>query len=379
MEDEDVDIVIVITRPNKTDWNRLLDIGQAGLDVLGWVPGVGEAADLVNAGISAARGNYLEAGLSLVSLIPGAGDAIGKGAKFALNAQDPKVAKLTLEAMREVDFTELFKKLSSHPQVARHVGALQQGLDKVADELARLAGVQKPNFAMAGGGDLPSAPGRTPGRSGGTGKKKGAPSGTTHPDSIPTLSATTPRNIRGTAVREVRDGWTRAARYARASDLDVLVPESKAWNAAIRELRKGGPEAINNIRVRNASDAKKLLLQAFPPGTSNALSHARTHLNDAPGTYQFHPPDLADVNDLSHIKWTSPNGGGHIWFGNPGNSGASVHYVSQRDFDRLMSNEGFTREELEAFGVRPGGNRIGPDRRDAINSHHLSPGNRPGR
>jgi hypothetical protein len=88
---------------------------------------------------------------------------------------------------------------------------------------------------------------------------------------------------------------------------------------------------------------------------------------------------MEDVNDLSHIKWTSPKGGGHIWFGNPGNSGASVHYVSQRDFDHLISKEGFTREELEAFGVRPGGNRIGSDRRDAVNSHHLSPENRPGR
>jgi RHS repeat-associated protein len=58
-----------------------LDTLQAGLDVLGCIPVIGEAADLVNAGVSVARGDYSGAALSLVSMVPVVGDAIGKGGK----------------------------------------------------------------------------------------------------------------------------------------------------------------------------------------------------------------------------------------------------------------------------------------------------------
>ena len=66
-----------------------LDWLQGGLDVVGLIPGIGEAADGVNAAISLARGNPLEAALSLVSMIPVAGDAVGKGGKLVLKLLDP--------------------------------------------------------------------------------------------------------------------------------------------------------------------------------------------------------------------------------------------------------------------------------------------------
>jgi hypothetical protein len=59
---------------------------QTALDVGGCFPVVGEACDLVNAGISLARGDYLGAGLSLLSVIPVYGDAVGKGGKLARRA-----------------------------------------------------------------------------------------------------------------------------------------------------------------------------------------------------------------------------------------------------------------------------------------------------
>ena len=40
-----------------------------GLDIVGLVPGFGETADLLNAGICAARGDYTNAGLSLAAMI----------------------------------------------------------------------------------------------------------------------------------------------------------------------------------------------------------------------------------------------------------------------------------------------------------------------
>lgn len=70
---------------------KLIDWIQGGLDVVGLIPGVGEAADGVNALISVARGNPLEALFSLVSMVPMAGDAVGKSGKLVLKILDPVI------------------------------------------------------------------------------------------------------------------------------------------------------------------------------------------------------------------------------------------------------------------------------------------------
>ncbi len=50
-----------------------------------FIPGVGAVADLANAGLYAAEGDYINAGLSLVSAIPGIGDTVAL-AKKSVNA-----------------------------------------------------------------------------------------------------------------------------------------------------------------------------------------------------------------------------------------------------------------------------------------------------
>jgi len=50
-------------------------IGHTVLDVAGFIPVVGTAADLINAGWYAVEGDYLNAGLSAIGAIPGIGDA----------------------------------------------------------------------------------------------------------------------------------------------------------------------------------------------------------------------------------------------------------------------------------------------------------------
>ncbi len=50
-----------------------MDDFQSGLDWLGAIPGIGEPIDLLNAGISGARGNYGTAALSLAAMVPVAG------------------------------------------------------------------------------------------------------------------------------------------------------------------------------------------------------------------------------------------------------------------------------------------------------------------
>ena len=75
----------------------VLDGIQMALDVAGMVPVLGAAPDLLNAAISACRGNWADAGMSLLAAVPGAGDAVG-GAKIVKNgvkiAQRTKVTKI---------------------------------------------------------------------------------------------------------------------------------------------------------------------------------------------------------------------------------------------------------------------------------------------
>jgi len=61
-----------------------LDAGQLGLDAAGLIPGYGEVFDGINALVSLVRGDYMGAALSLISMIPTAGDYVGKGGKLAL-------------------------------------------------------------------------------------------------------------------------------------------------------------------------------------------------------------------------------------------------------------------------------------------------------
>jgi hypothetical protein len=69
-------------KKKKSFWGGLLDGVQLALDIVGMIPVVGEVADIANAGISLARGDYAGAALSLAAAIPGVGWA-ATGAKLA--------------------------------------------------------------------------------------------------------------------------------------------------------------------------------------------------------------------------------------------------------------------------------------------------------
>ena len=57
------------------------DIIHMGLDVLGFIPGLGEAFDAGNMAFYLAEQEYTWALMSLISMIPEVGDVIGKGGK----------------------------------------------------------------------------------------------------------------------------------------------------------------------------------------------------------------------------------------------------------------------------------------------------------
>lgn len=80
---------------------------QMALDVAGMVPVLGAAPDLLNAAVSALRGNWAEAGLSVLAAVPGVGDAVG-GVKIA--KKGVKMARKSL--MKEgVSSTEKLRKI----------------------------------------------------------------------------------------------------------------------------------------------------------------------------------------------------------------------------------------------------------------------------
>ena len=82
-----------------------MDIVQGALDVAGLAPVVGLPADLLNAGISAARGNYTDAALSMAAAVPLAGTVAG-------------IAKIAKSAKKV--FKKVTKKLKRSPKFSKY-------------------------------------------------------------------------------------------------------------------------------------------------------------------------------------------------------------------------------------------------------------------
>lgn len=95
---------------------RILDGIQFALDVAGFVPGLGAILDLFKAAIYAARGDKLNAGLSLLAVVPAIGDAAA--AKIA--SKGVKAAKIVKSKPQrgQVSLTDNFqsgKKVDAEP------------------------------------------------------------------------------------------------------------------------------------------------------------------------------------------------------------------------------------------------------------------------
>ncbi len=78
---------------------NILDGVQLALDAAGFVPGLGAVPDLLNAAIYAFRGNWADAGMSILSAVPLIGDAVA-GAKIAKKGYN--AAKLSKMAKRSI-------------------------------------------------------------------------------------------------------------------------------------------------------------------------------------------------------------------------------------------------------------------------------------
>jgi uncharacterized protein len=115
------------------------DVGHTVLDIAGFVPGWGEAADVANAGWYLAEGKHLEAGLSLISMIPVVGDVIGKGGKVAARL-GPEAAARLLKLLEKVDVPGFLARFKDHPKLGAHIGRIQEAIEGWIDGLRKKAG-----------------------------------------------------------------------------------------------------------------------------------------------------------------------------------------------------------------------------------------------
>jgi predicted ribonuclease toxin of YeeF-YezG toxin-antitoxin module len=123
----------------KADKDLKLEIAGAAADAAGLVDPT-PASDIVGAGISIARGDYLGAALSTVSMVPYLGDALAKPAKAvratkAIMGLEKKVAALTqtvadlTKAKKQAEASELAAKeakIVKEAEAAKEVAARQE-------------------------------------------------------------------------------------------------------------------------------------------------------------------------------------------------------------------------------------------------------------
>ena len=116
---------------SKTQGVDLAAIGHGALDLLGFIPGIGAAADVANGLWYAAEGNYVDAAMSFVSAVPGVGDAAGAakvGAKADLAALDAADAAMAAtRAAKKLEAVKLgggaYKDVRTAGREAHHMPA----------------------------------------------------------------------------------------------------------------------------------------------------------------------------------------------------------------------------------------------------------------
>lgn len=133
----------------ESGWGGFLDGVQLALDVVGLIPGLGEIADLANAEISLARGDYAGAALSLAACIPFAGWG-AKGAKLGMKAhkavtKGKKVAKATENA---TSATKKAKAIVKNKSPGNGRGKVRTAARNAKEDMSELEAVQKMKDGM---------------------------------------------------------------------------------------------------------------------------------------------------------------------------------------------------------------------------------------
>ena len=129
---------IVPTPKEKGWWDRWgSDVTHGILDVGGFFPVLGAIPDLINAGVYAAEGNYVQAGISTVAAIPFGGDAVAAGniavkaSKRAAKELEEIAAKRTAKELEELAAKRAAKEAEQKAaKEAEEAAAKKGGKDK---------------------------------------------------------------------------------------------------------------------------------------------------------------------------------------------------------------------------------------------------------
>lgn len=118
--------------------NPVLDGLQLGLDVAGLIPGFGDILDIINAGISFLRGNYLEGFLSLIGAIPVVGSVIALPLKAILKgfSRAGDVLKAAFKTGKSADEVWLYIKNSGKLD-KKQLDMLAKGMGDASDYITK--------------------------------------------------------------------------------------------------------------------------------------------------------------------------------------------------------------------------------------------------
>ncbi|ERI10664.1 DUF6531 domain-containing protein [Aneurinibacillus aneurinilyticus] len=145
------------TKKEKKGWfSSLLDNVSLALDVAGFIPVIGTFADIANAGISLARGDYMGAAMNLVGAVPVVGDAaktaykVNKAAKVAEAAgKAAKAADKAVDASKAIKgmkaaYTKVSKTLDTVTALAnKRAKSVKTAADKVITSMDEVLAVSK--------------------------------------------------------------------------------------------------------------------------------------------------------------------------------------------------------------------------------------------
>lgn len=136
--------------PEEEEKSGWLDFAQGCLDVVGMFPGIGNVANILNAGISLLRGNYAEAALNFVGGLPGIGNGVKAGMIAAKATKLGKAAMATAKAVNGASkvgkaLRALNKVVTVVKSIANTVNRLMGIMAKIEAKMMKLmkAGVHK--------------------------------------------------------------------------------------------------------------------------------------------------------------------------------------------------------------------------------------------
>ena len=130
---------ITPTKKEEGWWKRWgSDVVHGVLDVAGFVPVLGAVPDLLNAGVYAAEGDYVQAGISAVAAVPGAGDAVAAGnigvkvgSKIAKETAEQAEKRLAKEAAERLEKEAAEKAAKAEKDAAAKKGGKDKGKKKL--------------------------------------------------------------------------------------------------------------------------------------------------------------------------------------------------------------------------------------------------------